>query len=233
MARRRQFLQLIYDLRAELGKAVDPAAGVADLPSLKRTLQRNYETLYDEYDWPHLSVISDRMTVNAGQRFYDFPDNMAYESTEQVVLWWNGEPVELDRGIGFEHYASYDPENDERTDPVQRWDVRYTDPREQIELWPLPASAQQIQLKGRKKFVQMVDEADICLIDDHILLLTCAVQLLPRQKSGDAQVALEALRQRMSRVKSNSKGDGATVKIGGGGRRGGDMPSKAIIRIGG
>lgn len=230
--RRKQFTQLVYDLRAELGRAVDPAAGVADLPSLKQTIARNYESLYDDYDWPHLNVFSSRISLNAGQRFYNFPDDIDYDKLEQVVVWWNGDPMDLDRGIGFEHYADHDSESDERSDPALRWDVRFTGTAEQCEIWPIPASsAQSIQFRGKKKFVPLVDDSDLCLIDNHLVVLTCAVELLPRQKSGDAEAKLAALRARYSRVRGRSKAGSGSVKIGLGAGSS-DMPRKAVIRVG-
>lgn len=229
--RRKQFLQLISDLRAELSRSSDPAVGVADLPSLKQTLSRNYESLYDDYDWPHLSVISDRMTINAGQRFYDFPDNMSYETTDQIVAWWSAQPIPLTRGIDFEHYAEYDPEADQRSSPVTHWDVRFTDPREQIELWPLPASEQELQFKGRKKFVPLINDADLCLIDDSLVVLTSAVELLG-PKSGNVQAKLAALQRRYSKLKGRTKGGARSVRIGLGAGSQDTVPTRATIRVG-
>jgi hypothetical protein len=231
--RRKQFTQLIYDLRAELGKAVDPATGVADLPSLKQTIGRNYETLYEDFDWPHLSVISERIPLLDGERYYDFPDDIGYEGIERVVVWWNGDPLDLERGIDFEHYAAYESDDGEESDPAMRWDVRFTGTVEQCEIWPVPASSdtQTIQFRGKKKFVALVDDEDLCLIDNHLVVLSCAVELLPRQKSGDAEAKLAALRARYSRVRGRAQGGAATTKLGMGG--GTVKPHKAIIRVGG
>jgi len=229
MALRRQFGQLIYDLRAELGRSVDPAAGVADLPSLKRTLQRNYETIYEEYDWPHLSVITPKKAVNAGQRHYDFPAELDADSTDEVVYWWNGKPKPLTRGIGFEQYAIYDPEADARMDPPERWDVRFVDTREMVEIWPLPDAEGEMQFRGFKKFAQMVDDADRCLVDDHLVILYSAVELLPKDRN--VQAKLMAAQQRFLRKKARSKTGTESFRIGGQGPRGG-TPQKAIIRVG-
>lgn len=232
--RRKQFLQLVYDLRAELGRASDPAAGVSDLPSLKQTLARTYETIYDDYDWPHLSIIADRTPLQAGERYYDFPANIGYEGIEEVVIWWNGQPVPLTRGIGFEHYAEFDPESDNRSDPATHWDVRFTGTREQMEIWPLPASSNSIQVRGKRKFTPLVDESDLCLVDDNLVVLSAAVELLPRQKSGDAQVKLAALQSRYGRVKGRSKGgSNRSYRIGlGTGSPETGAPSRSTVRVG-
>lgn len=231
--RRKQFQQLIYDLRAELGRAVDPAAGVSDLPSLKQTIQRTYETVYDEYDWPHLTVKPARFNLNAGQRYYDLPAELSYETITDVVVWWNGQPVPLTRGIGFEEYAQYDSDNDQRSTPALLWDVVYTDNKEAIEVWPVPASTQSLQFVGKKKFVPLVDDADLCLLDDQLVVLSAAVELLPRDKKGDAQVKLSIMQARFARLKSRAKAGAASIRIGlgGGGRR--QLPAKSTVRVSG
>ena len=233
--RRKQFVQLISDLRAELGRSADPAVGVSDLPSLKQTITRNYESLYDDYDWPHLSVISPRVSLNAGQRYYDFPNDIDCDKVNEVVVWWNGSPVPLTRGIGFEHYAEFDPEADQRSDPATHWDVRFTGVREQCEIWPPPAStgSVKVQFRGKRKFTPLVDDADLCLIDNHLVVLTCAVELLPRAKSGDSQVKLAALQSRYGRLKGRSKGGSTPVRIGlGTGSAGSNVPTRSTVRVG-
>lgn len=231
MALRRQFLQLVYDLRAELGRSTDPAVGASDLPSLKRTIQRNYETLYQDYDWPHLSMVSEKMAVQPGERYYAFPDEMDWDSTDEVVYWWNDRAIPLKRGIGFDDYSLYDPEDDERSDPPIKYDVRYVGTKEMIELWPLPNTSGEMQFKGTKKFKQLVDDADLCLIDDHLVILHSAVELLPRQKSGDVQIKLAAAQQRYARMKARSKTNTEGFRVGGG--QGSRVPNKAVIRISG
>ena len=45
------------------------------------------------------------------------------------------------RGIGFDHYAQYHSDDDERADPVLAWDIRWRSTVEQIEVWPIPDSS--------------------------------------------------------------------------------------------
>lgn len=227
MARRKQFTQLIADLRAELGRGSDPALNVSDLASLKRTLQRQYESLYADYDWPHLNVIADRITLEAGQRYYDFPDNMDYDDVESVAVWWGGKPYPIERGIGFDEYSTYDSESDERADPALKWDVRYIEPKEMCEIWPVPTSNDQaLQFVGRLKFTQLVDDADLCLIDGDLVVLSAAVELLP---SKEVRAKLAALQKRYARAKGNSKSGSGTIRLGLGAA---PQPAKAFIRIG-
>src|SRR5262245_29989732 len=147
MARGTQLLQLVTMLRDELGRSNSVAVGIGDLPSLKQTIRRTQETLYDEHDWPHLRTVFDRILMQAGERFYDFPDELNFDRLEDVAVWQNGIPTRVTRGIGFDEYAIYDSEADARCDPVLRWDIRWNSTKEQIETWPIPASTNAIGLQ--------------------------------------------------------------------------------------
>lgn len=230
--RRRQFIQLIYDLRAEIGRSVDPAAGVSDLPQLKRTIQRNYETLYDAYDWPFLTVTAS-VALGAGQRLYDFPSEIDSDKIEEIRLFWNDQPVSIERGISLDDFATYDSEADERADPVLKWDVRYHANKEELEVWPIPASTgDSIRFKGKKKFVQLVNDADVCLLDDHIVVLFSAVELLGEKASQTLKTKFAAAQARLGSVKGRSKNEDGRIRVGLGSAQ--PRPShRSVVRVSG
>lgn len=211
--RGKQFGQIQSDLRAELGRNNDPGVRAADLPQIQQVIRRVYETLYDAYDWPHLNEIHERIPMQAGQRFYDFPDTCDYDKITAAVVWYNGEPEELTRGIGFKEYAFYDSEADERSDPVQRWDVRYVSGVAQLEAWPIPITNQTaIQFEGKRRFVPLVDDADLCLLDDQLVTLTAAAEITP----DDTQIKLKlkASQERLGVLKGRAKAAGAPFRLG-------------------
>lgn len=231
--RRKQFGQLITDLRAELLKSTDPAVGVADLPTLRQVLARNYESIYQSYDWPHLNVVFSRIPLSAGQRYYDFPDDCDYDDVKQAVVWWNSQPVHIERGIGFEHYATHDSEGGATSDPVSRWDVRWTSTREQMEVWPVPASGgQAVQFEGTAKFVPLIEDADLCRIDDHIVVLASAIELVPEKSRQAAQAKLAAAQSRIASVKGRSKSASGSIRLGLGGSNP-PLYGKSVIRVSG
>jgi len=230
--RRRQFIQLVYDLRAELERSTDPSAGVSDLPTLKRAIQRNYESLYDAYDWPHLTVTAS-VSLSAGERYYDFPDEIDYDKIEEIRLFWSDRPTGIDRGISLDDMATFDSDADERSDPAQKWDVRFTGTREQMEVWPIPAtSGDSIKFKGKKKYVQLVDDADLCLIDDNLVILSCAVELLPAKATNQIKTKLAALQTRYGVTRGRGKAGSERVRVG----LGNGAPSFGqgiVLRVGG
>jgi len=232
MARNRQLTQLIDDLRAEVGHAVSASVGVDNLPALKQIIRRTQETLYDDFDWPHLRVTPTK-ALAAGQRYYDFPTNMDYERIEEVVVWYSGQPHPLIRGIGFSDYAQYDSDTGDRSDPALKWDVRHTGTKEQLEVWPIPSSnLNKIQYKGIRHLGALTANADTADLDGQLIVLFAAAEILTRQKSQDAQAKLAAANARYLKLKGRTKGASETIILGGGGDSFKSLRGRTIIRVG-
>src|SRR5690242_18811291 len=226
---RRQFLQIVTDLRAELERSTDPAVGVSDFPTLKTKLNRVYETLYADYDWPHLMRTFDKTPLHTGERYYDPPEDLDYDRIEEVVVWWSSQPVPITRGISFQDYAFVNSEEGATQDPVEKWDVRYDSGKPTIEVWPIPASNQNsLQFRGIQKFKPLVDDADVCLLDDKMVVLFAAAEIAPA-KGGNKQIFLQAANKRMLQIRGNAKSASPRVRIGGAEMR--PAPRGAIIRV--
>lgn len=227
---RRQFGQLQSDLRAELGRNNDPGVRASDLPQIQQVLRRTYESLYEAYDWPHLNEIHDRITMQAGERFYDFNDTIDYDKIIDAVAWYNGQPERIVRGIGFDDYALYDSENDDRSDPVQKWDVRYVAGVAQLEVWPIPASdTVTIQFEGKRKFAPLVDSENLCLIDDAIVILNAAAEIAKDDK--DIKLKLRAAENRLGIVKGRGKATSESFRLGLGATE--PRPRGIVVRVAG
>ena len=231
MARGTQFLSLVTDLRAELRRSSSIAVGVDDLSSLKQTLNRVYQTLVMQYDWPHLKRIFAAMSLAAGQRYYDFPTDLVPERVIRAVIWYSNIPNDLPRGIDFEQYASYDSDSDDRAEPALRWDVRWTGTKEQIEIWPIPnTNDQKVQFAGVHDTPKLVTDANVCLLDDHLVILFAAAELLGAQESPDAPLKLQAAQGHLKMLQARAKG-GITGYQLGLGRTPTTTANRATIRI--
>lgn len=236
MARGKQLSQLVDMLRAETGQSTSVSVGVSKLPELKQLLRRTQETLYDAYDWPFLRVQPFK-NLSAGARYYDFPTDLNMERVEEVVVWWNGEPFPLTRGIGFENYAAYDSANDERTDPVTHWDVRWTGSAEQVEVWPIPATTYtttnkyRLQFKGIRPLRTMVSDSDVADLDDQLIVLFAAAEILARQKSEDAQAKQAKAVERFNTLKGRTRGGSSMFVLGGGTGRDPQRTRGTVIRV--
>lgn len=226
MARGRTFLQVYTDLRAELGRAADPAVGVSDIESLKQTIRRNYETLWDDSDWPHLTADFVPIQLQAGQRYYDAPTDISdgttttttagldFDKIGTISCIYSGIPHPLTRGITDQHYALFDSRTGVRSSPALRYDIKFTGVREQLEIWPIPADNDMtVAIYGRMKAGTLANDTDLLFLDDKLVLLFSAAQILQRQKSADAKTYENLANRRYFKLtgRAKSKQDGYRV----------------------
>ena len=238
MARGITFAECVVQLRDEIGRDHDPSVGISDLSGLKQIISRVYEDLWDEVDWPHLRTEFDKISLNAGQRYYDLPTANSgaftpnYERIERIVTWYSGLPHPIQRGITPDNYATYDSTTGVKADPVLRYDIRFTGTKEQIEMWPIPSvsSVYSVQITGIPKVVRLVNDADVLNLDDRLVVLICAAELLERSKSGDAKVKRAAADRRFIKLagRGKSKRDGFRMGMGSSTRM---DPYKAVVRV--
>lgn len=216
MARGTQLLELVTMLRDESGRDNSVAVGVDETSTLKQILRRVQNTLYEKHDWPHLRTVFDRIPLQAGERYYDFPDTLNFDRVEDVAVWDGALPRPITRGIGFDEYATYDSENDVRADPALRWDVRWRETKEQIEVWPVPASNNlSLQFIGIRKCRAMIENADVCDLDDHMIVLFAAAELLPKG-SDLAKVKYNLGVERFNMLTQNAAKNRPTYRMGSG-----------------
>lgn len=232
------FGEILTQMRAEARLSTNPAVGAGANDRYKALINRVYATLFDDYDWPHLRYEAPWIPLAAGQRYYDTPIGIDHNRIESVVAWWNEEPYPLDPGIGFKEYAAFSSENDERADPVQRYDLRsLTDGSTQIEVWPLPASSgMSLQITGVRKLSKLVNSSDVCLLDDYLVALFAAQEILRPISSDDADTKLAAGKARLQQLRARAvqpqTGGTSAPTVGTGRINVGLRNGKAVVRVG-
>lgn len=222
--------ELISDLRAETGRSADLGHGIGDETRLRRAINKAYLALYRDYDWPHLRRVFPRVTMAAGQRFYDPPTNLDIERIETALVWWNGQPSQLPRGIDLPEYASYDSVADERSDPPLKYDIRYHDTPSNatmLEIWPVPASATaSIELRGSYRVRNLVNDDDPCLLDAESVIALAAADVaepdMREKMAADAQTFVRQVRARMPDAEGVRLGLGRTDTLPAG---------RAVVRV--
>ena len=219
MARGKQLLSLIAQLRAETGRTQDVSVGVDEVENLKVILQRTQETLYEEYEWPHMRV-QKTITLNAGQRHYDLPSGLNFDRIQDVKLRYNSVYVDLERGITFDDYSVYDSNASTpvRSFPTLKWDIRDTGSGEQVEVWPIPNTSATVYMFGTKILGDLIQDADTADLDDRLIVLFAAAEMLARQKSNDAKIKLSQAERRLAMLRKNSQAGSKTVQVGLGNR---------------
>lgn len=230
MSRGVQLSSMVSKLRAELRRSTSVAVGVDDVPLLKEKLANVQEQLYDEFDWTFLRQVFPRFQLQAGQRFYDVPDEMNLERIEEVAVWWGDVPHPLTQGIGFPEYSSYDSDNDERSDPTLKWDIRWNETEPQIEVWPVPASdSMHLQIIGLRKLRPLIANNDVCDLD-HLMLVLYAAAELDTNETSSKKLAARAERRFKQMKGRTAKSTGDYIYGGGRGHKG-IRPWQAVVRV--
>jgi hypothetical protein len=200
MARKTTFSELIEQVRAEARISTAVSQGQANENYLKQLIKRYYDHLYDEYDWPFKRILKSeaRVTILAGSRYYDYPPNLDLERIFKLYVQQGNQWIEVPRNIGPEQYNVHDSDNNSRADPVLRWDV-YSDT--QFEVWPLPASAGTVWFDGIKRKTPLIANTDRCDLDDTMLVLFVASEVLAATNQKDSQIKLNAAQARLIQLK--------------------------------
>lgn len=233
MARGTQFSVLVSKLRNEIGRSDNAAASVADKNALKQRINSVYEGLYLDFDWPFLRL-REKLALQTGERYYDIPSVMDYDRIETVELWADGLRLDVERGIAIEDFTLSDPDAGDRQDPVQKWDIVRTTTKEQVEVWPVPATGTQaLWFTGFFKFAPLVNDNDLCLLDDNLVVLTAAASMLARQENKDAPLIAKQAQQLYTRLRGRAQGADRIYRMG---LEGDDMPYRhtpIVVRVGG
>lgn len=218
MARGTQLIQLVTMLREEVNRAASIAVGVDDYPLLKQKLSRTQEFFYDEYKWPFLRQVFPYKPLQAGEQYYDWPTGLNLEEIENVNLWYGNLPHEIERGIGMEQYAVYNSNIGVTSEPALRWDARSIAVggdgfKDQMEIWPIPSSnTQNIQIVGQRKLRPLIADGDVADLDDQMIVLTAAAELLAAQGNNNASGLASLAQRRFSRMKANSNAGGGRMR---------------------
>jgi len=187
MARGTQLLQLVAQLRAETGRSMDVSAGVSELDGLKEQIRRVQKEKYEEYDWPHM-IVERSVNLQAGQRYYDLPEDLNFDRITQIKYKYNNNYTDIDRGIDFSDYSIYDSNNDERSSLIMKWDIRNIEGTEQIEVWPIPnTNDQKLYFLGVKTLNPLIEESDRAELDDTLIVINAAAEMLSSMKGQGMQ----------------------------------------------
>jgi hypothetical protein len=209
MARGSTLGTMLTMLRAEAMMATDSAVGQSKNPALKVLLKRVYAMLYDEHEWPFLTGVWADKSIVAGSRYYDFPTTINLENTVKVFHSWGNIWHEVEYGFDPTVYNAVDSDDDARSDPVQAWRI-YSGT--QFEVWPLPATAGTLRFTGKAAMGAFEADADTCVLDDYLVVLFAAAELMADKPRGAAVKAMAE--RRLAQVKAQGSKT-ASFQIGG------------------
>lgn len=211
MARNVTLGELIDDVRAEAGHSLQANLGAAMREVLVKIIQRQQRRLWEDYDWTFLRAHRD-VAVQAGQRYYDIPSDLTLERIERVEFKYGDRWIPMKHGIGREQLDQHDSDKGIRAFPVERWAEHENN---QVEFWPIPSqngslatASDIVRFTGIRKLRPLVQESDRADLDDTLLVLYSAAEVLAREKSADAGLKLQLAEKHYARIRArNSKTD--------------------------
>lgn len=192
MARKKTLVKLVDDLRAEIRASLNPAHNSQAHDAQVKLLQRTQDWLWEDYDWPHLKI--ERLyPAQAGQRYYDFGTDFDLERINSIVFKVNGRWAPVHPEITDTHYLAHDSDLGARGWPIRAWRVSEND---QVEAWPIAdqngvAATLEgyFKVKGVKSLAPFVADTDRADLDDRMIVLYAAAELLGA-KEGQTKLSL-------------------------------------------
>lgn len=199
--RGRTLAQLLESVRLESGRSSSTTLGQNEAPALIQRINRVYEYFWFDHDWPHLKIMTSDVTVAAEDYQIDPPTDIDLERIEKVACLYNSNWTPVDRGITTEIYNILDSENSETLMPIRRYDIQWVSSKPQIVLWPSPSEETTLRFQGRKAFTRLVETSDVCLLDDQLIYLHVAAELLAKEGDPSAKSVASAAAKRYNIVK--------------------------------
>lgn len=211
-----QLSQMLTNLRHELGISERSEHGEGNRARLHYMLQSAQRELHEEHAWPFLRQRFS-LTLNAGQRYYDPPSGIQIQNFETggICVKWSGELYGVERGIDYlKHYSIFDSDADERSDPAERWDERYTGSATQIEIWPIPSATQTLYILGKRDLGAFVDDGDLSTLDGDLIVLWAAFKATT--DDGESKKLSARFQTRLATVKARAAKKGIVGNFAGG-----------------
>lgn len=210
--------ELLDMLKAEAGLSLNAAHGVAQRDAHIYLLNRVQRELYVTHDWPSLKVTR-TIALNAGQRLYELPADMDMEGVNEVYVTNGAQYEKLTWGVEPEDLNTYNADPSFQTWPPLKW---YIDPdnTRSFEVWPVPSQAGTLTFRGRKALRKMVEDTDICVLDDNLIALFAAAEILAKVKAEDAQIKLQKAQNLLRHLKARQGSAKETPFVIGGGDTG-------------
>jgi hypothetical protein len=229
MARGRQLSQLVSALQAETGLSLLPASGTSSYDHRVQIINRVQARLYSAWEWDFAFVKRD-LPVVAGDRFLSFPVDLDFERIQWVAISSgtnSSDWRQLGYGIGEGAYRST-AEGDQGN--PQRWGHSEGS---KLELWPVADGPYRVRVRGALNLPLLVQPSDRAILDDTLIVLTAAAELLKRAKLGDWEDKQREAQLHFTRLRGQVSGNKRAPFVNGGGVSGliGDVQPRAVRGI--
>ena len=205
---------LVVMLKAEVGDSL--VAGTQQDATYKQLLAIKQKLLVAEFDFPYMEDQWD-VPAPAGSRYLTLPSTdvlgqsyaMEFNRPLKVMRYYNLRYEEIEYGIGPDQYNYRNSDRGESVDPIQRWRwIQYSNPQspptvlQKFEVWPINNVEQTIRFYGQRALNPLVVDTDRADVEDLLLVLSVAVEILSRSKQADAPLRLQNAAKRLHQMRS-------------------------------
>lgn len=212
MSRGTSLSALRDQLRAEIGASSNVAMGVNTLDAYDHLLRRTQDRLWHDFDWQFGYIVRQEQLF-AGQQYYTFDQDLDWDRIRLAHVKYSEIWHPLEYGIGPSQYNAFDKARNMNAEPCLRW-KHYEG--NQFEVWPVPTSDNQyIRFEAIKKLPPLIAPSDTAVLDDTLIVLFAAAELLARSKAQDAQAKLAQATAHYNRLKGMGNKNESFVMGGG------------------
>jgi hypothetical protein len=205
MARGTSLSALRDMLRAEIGASSNVAMGVNTQDQYDHVLRRTQARLWADHDWSFGFIERDEPLLK-NERYYAFDNDIDYDRISMASVKWGDIWRPMQAGITPELFNTFDSDAGETSTPAMRWQHYEGN---QFEVWPVPSEhGQTLRFRAIKKLPPLLSPSDTAVLDDNLIVLFAAAELLGRSKAADAPAKLSQATSHYNKLKGNSnKGD--------------------------
>lgn len=106
----------------------------------------------------------------------------------------------------------------EQGDPIRNWEIRDNPEtgNDEIEVWPVPSATDTLYLPGKKALSALSADSDTADLDDMLIVITLAAEILARSKMKDAEAKASMAQRRYIKMKARTRQDTPPFIIRGG-----------------
>jgi len=199
MARGSTLSTLVSMLKAEIGYSLTAGVATAEDARLKVLLANTQKWLASDFEWPFMKRTGD-VAMTAGDRTATLPTTLDSDRPFQVFGLDGDEWRPVSSGITPDDYSVWDSDSDERNDPIRKW--QYASDTT-FEVWPIPDTDTTVRFTGAKALGTLTSDNHTADLDDLLIVLFTAAELLANQKQADASAKLARAQARYAQLKAN------------------------------
>jgi len=171
-------------------------AGVVNSGLIDSMIRSAQDQLYEQFDWLELKGVQERPT-GADQRYYDYPVDCNIDRIQTVSVLYTSEYIPLQEGILLTdrglHSTGIVPLKYER--------------RDQIELWPVPKSANMtLRIEYIKMLGALVQNSDRVSISPQAIYLHALSNAKSHYRQPDADKYAAQLDALLAKQKARHRG---------------------------